>query len=145
MDLYQLGKDIQLIHEKLDSLAAKESGPLPDSKTGDFKDADVHELLAELTEQFHFLAAVVSGKNFVTGEATQQTWDDFLAEYNPEFTFDWCCRCKNTSFGSRYCKNIKALTRADAHAQCMVYCGRDPCKGVTEDKCGRGDRCSTID
>jgi hypothetical protein len=142
MDLYQLGKDIQAIHEKLDKLTGKKCG----CSKGAQSDTPPHEVrisravVKQLIEQLHFLAAVASGKDFVTGAPMQQTWEDFLKKYNPESIFDWCCRCDG-SFGDRHCTNITALSEAEALVTCSVGHCLSGGASVTFKKCGPSDDC----
>ena len=141
MDLYQLGKDVQAIHEKLDKLVGKKCGCSKGAQGGSSSDEILisKAVLTKLREQLHYLANAAAGSDFVTGERSTNTWEGFLEKYNPGRGFDWCCRCDG-SFGERHCHNITAATEADALAGCMlVYCNSGA--SVTYKKCGPSDAC----
>ena len=140
MDLYQLGKDIQSIQEKLDKLTGKKCGCSKGAKHEHSSNEVMvsRQVLKQLVEQLHFLAGVASG-NDLKGRPVQLTWEAFLAKYNPTGAFDWCCRCDG-SFGDRHCDNISALTQADALVICAASCISGGAS-VTSQDCGPSDDC----
>jgi hypothetical protein len=142
MDSYQLGKDIQSLHDKLDVLTSKKCGCSGDTDSLSAGKVKISlYVLRDVIEQLHYLASAVAGKEFGTGQAVSYTWDTFLAKYNPEGRFDWCCRCDD-SFGNRSCHNLNAISKADALANCAaLYCLSGD-SSVTGGKCGPSDHCS---
>jgi hypothetical protein len=144
MDSYQLGKDIQSLHQKLDNIAGKKcgcgdsSGSLPNSS----EVAISRFLLRELLEQFHYLADISSG--LVDGA----TWAGFVQKYHvghktrsgKAFGSDWCCRC-DTVVGGRGCFTLWALTEADAWTSCIAQNSSSCGSSITKEECDDSDEC----
>ena len=143
MSSYELGKDIQSLHDKLDKLIDKKCGCSgrtsgPSSKSTVTLPTDV---VAQLLEQFYFLVRIASKSDLVS------TWDAFVHKYKVDpkgGLLDWCCRCGDNSFpgGKNQCTNITALGETDAFTNCSLgYC-LSGSPSVTKDKCGPSDNCS---
>jgi hypothetical protein len=151
---YQLGKDIQALHDKIDRITESKKCKCGSCGSTDKNSSTVtidRNLLSQLLEQMSYLTSALHGRDIQTNAAVSYTLESFMEKYNPNFDpnapFDWCCRVDNIHFGYRACHNITAPSQQHAFAQCQTkYClqGGNSCS-VTYKKCGKSDKCTLDD